>query len=414
MDNLIKEKLEQFNVPYNESHWAEMEGRLNTIRTNKIKRNVMSTIGVSALIAISSYFYYANDNNQLTETKNTDTTEIISAENNTPQKETTLNIKQTEQKNSSDSPTVNLSQNNTTVTDKNVIEEKDIDKTISSPVNVTENTNNTNPKETILSAEFIIFNNYVCMGEEVSFETQEKTVPVSYHWDFGDGTTSVKQNPTHRYNESGKFDVTLTLINRQTGVETKHTERNAVTILPQPQADFSYNETALKHDDNKLKYPYTTFYNKDVSNDNTYVWNFGNGETTTSPNPQTIYNQKGKYTVFLTVKNSYGCYSSTSKNITIQHSFNLYAPNAFTPDGDGENDAFIPKALLGWDVQFEMIITDKTGKVVFQSSDKNEPWKGKLNNIGASLPAGIYLWKVITYDADKNPHQHMGKINLLN
>ena len=67
---------------------------------------------------------------------------------------------------------------------------------------------------------------------------------------------------------------------------------------------------------------------------------------------------------------------------------------------------------MEWDVQFKMSIIDKSSKVVYETSDRYEPWNGKLNNIGQLLDEGIYLWKITAYDADGNPHHHHGKITL--
>ncbi len=40
-DKIIKEGVERFEVPYNDAHWAEMEGRLNKIRSTKIRNNII-------------------------------------------------------------------------------------------------------------------------------------------------------------------------------------------------------------------------------------------------------------------------------------------------------------------------------------------------------------------------------------
>src|SRR5690606_40762833 len=73
----------------------------------------------------------------------------------------------------------------------------------------------------------------------------------------------------------------------------------------------------------------------------------------------------------------------------------------------------IPKALLGWDITFEMMITDKNGKLVYKTTDSAKPWNGRLNNNGELLPNDIYLWKVVTYDAQGNPYHHAGTIQLM-
>ena len=60
-----------------------------------------------------------------------------------------------------------------------------------------------------------------------------------------------------------------------------------------------------------------------------------------------------------------------------------------------------------------MTILDTSGKEIYTTSNKNEPWNGRKNNSGPILNEGIYLWQVTTYDAENNRHQHHGKIHLV-
>ncbi len=415
-DDIIKQKVEQFEVPYNEAHWAEMEGKLNSIRSTKITKNIFSAIGAITILSIASYLIYTNISTTHINTEavanNNKVNEVIVENNknlNTNNNKINKNIATPD----------NIDEITNEVIEPNIIqEEKNSDnKIIETNNNVEEKTNpisiENDGNNTTLNAKFIVYNNKVCLGEKVSFEALTKNLPVSYFWDFGDGTTSNKANPTHIYNESGNYDVTLTLVNRKTGDEIKNTEKNSVAILPQPYAEFSYVEISLSHDDNKLKYPYTEFSSKANENTNSYTWNFGNGETSSSQNPKIIYKKKGDFQVVLTVKNNYGCNNAISKNVSIIQEHNLLAPNSFKPDGDGLNETFIPKALLGWEVQFEMIIIDKASKPIYKTTDKNEPWNGKLNNTGSLLEADLYFWQVITYDAEGTPHRFYGQVNLI-
>ena len=114
-----------------------------------------------------------------------------------------------------------------------------------------------------------------------------------------------------------------------------------------------------------MKFPYTSFVAKNNGLES-YAWNFGNGQTSSQNNPKIIFDKKGSFNTTLMVRNSFGCINSTSKLITIDYPFNLFAPNAFSPNYDGENDTFIPKALLAWEVQFEMLIKNKAGDICFQ------------------------------------------------
>jgi gliding motility-associated-like protein len=408
LEDIIKQKVEQFEVPFNEAHWNSLEAKLHALKIAKIKKNIFLAAGVVAILSVVGFLTYNPAKTTNTEIVDQPANNLI--ENNTSI--TTLDV-------STDNTTsmeVNKNNSSTETTLKEKINPVTPKQTteISTTEQEIKLSNNNEIKEVSpknISAEFIVYNNRICLGEEVSFEVIEKK-NVSYLWDFGDGSTSTKANPKHHYLNDGVYSVHLTVTDVKSGKKVTNEVKNAAEILPLPNADYSYFEVAEKHDANKLKYPYTTFVAKDKSLES-YTWNFGNGKTATIANPKIIFDKKGSFKTTLIVKNTYGCVNSITKMVTIDYPFNLFAPNAFSPNQDGDNDTFIPKALLAWDVQFEMLITNKSGDVVFKSTDKYDGWNGKRNNTGADLEPGIYFWQVITYDAEGNPHQHFGKINLI-
>ncbi len=66
----------------------------------------------------------------------------------------------------------------------------------------------------------------------------------------------------------------------------------------------------------------------------------------------------------------------------------LFAPNAFTPNGDGVNDYF---SIQGAGIEsYSLHIYDRWGKQVFHSNDINQPWDGRHR--GRAMPAGVYHW----------------------
>lgn len=420
-DKIIKQKVEQFEVPYNEAHWAEMDSKLNAIRTTKIKNNILGSVAALAVILVSSYFIFPSTETSKTLNNNIITgnnaTEAVIDRNVNPSNEKSVEINNkiadknaTLNNNSLEESELEIviedSNNENKIDGANVDNDKKENNIV---LNKTEVINNN-----FVNADFIVYNNKACLGEIVSFEPSENKQPVSYTWNFGDGTISREASPKHTYKESHNYTVTLTLVNRQTGKEYTTVQYDIVTVMPIPTANFSYTETSIKHNDNNLKYPYTTFKIKDVSKQSTYKWTFGNGENSTSINGKTIYKKAGNYTAILLVKDKInGCIKSIKKKITIINGANFYVENAFTPNNSGGNETFLPKALLDWEVQFEMTIINKTGKLIYKTSDKNEPWNGKMNNSGQVLNEGIYLWQVITYDCEGIPNRHHGKINLV-
>jgi gliding motility-associated-like protein len=413
-DKIIKQKVEQFEVPYNEAHWAEMDGKLNSMRSAKIKKNIFGSAAVVAVVAISSYFIFSdNTPNKINNIGVVDNTASPITNNDVVIEESTTN---------------NIETNVEEVANESKFEETNIEELVAEPHEIVndevldnqplESEEKSNPtvitNNNSVNSEFIVYNNKVCLGEAVSFESQENDEPVSYTWNFGDGTISHKSNPKHIYKDSHVYTVSLSLLNRQTGKEYTSIQEDVVTIMPKPSATFSYTEVSVQHDDNKLKHPYTTFKIKDANKKNTYSWDFGNGETSKSAIAKTIYKKKGSYTTTLSVKNAVnGCINIVKEKVKIKQGIELYAPNAFTPNGNGGNETFIPKALLGWDVQFEMTVIDKAGNLVYKTSDKSEPWNGKTNNTGNILKEGVYMWQVIIYDFEGHSHTYHDQILLM-
>lgn len=69
----------------------------------------------------------------------------------------------------------------------------------------------------------------------------------------------------------------------------------------------------------------------------------------------------------------------------------LTMPNVFTPNGDGENDVFLP-IVVGDPTVFEMEIRNRWGQVVFSSKSVNTGWDGRIQ--GNTAPDGTYYWTV--------------------
>ncbi|HMG14142.1 MAG TPA: PKD domain-containing protein, partial [Saprospiraceae bacterium] len=134
-----------------------------------------------------------------------------------------------------------------------------------------------------------------CTTLTVNFTDQSTHAPSSWKWIFPGGSpgTSTLQNPTVVYNTSGQFDVTLIAFN-SVGSDTivKH---SYINVLSAPVSSFS----------STINGNVVTFSNSSSSGVS-YLWNFGDGNTSTEINPVHTYSQENTYTVTLTVTNSCG------------------------------------------------------------------------------------------------------------
>src|SRR5262249_33079883 len=113
-----------------------------------------------------------------------------------------------------------------------------------------------------------------------------------------------------------------------------------IKVFPKPAAGFTYTpEKPIENDQDVL------FYNTSTGSDITkFNWFFidDKGYQSKQENTAYFFKNAGTYPVALIIEDIRGCKDSIIKKIVIEEDFIFYAPNAFTPNGDGLNDVFIP------------------------------------------------------------------------
>lgn len=217
----------------------------------------------------------------------------------------------------------------------------------------------------------------------------------AYEWNFGDGHVSSQEVPTHVFTQSGTYTVSLE-VTTAAGCSNNDTTQIAVNIRPRAVAGFEVND-----DDLSIFDPQAQFINTST-NASTANWDFGDGNGSVLFSPSHTYATVGSYTVTLIMNNSFDCPDTTSRIILVSPEFTFYVPNAFTPDGDGKNDVFFGK---GENIaEFEMLIFDRWGEVVFSTQNQNAHWDGTYR--GANEPKqDVYVYKIKIKDSVKG-HYH--------
>ena len=138
-----------------------------------------------------------------------------------------------------------------------------------------------------------------CAPLVVNF-TNTSTGGTSYYWDFGTGTTSVLTNPSTSFTSPGVYTVKLTVY----GPGGPVTTTMSVTVYPDPTVSFTASTTSFCPG---TSVTFTNTTTGGVPGPLTYIWNFGDGGSSTAPNPTHVYNTPGLYTVVLTATNAMGC-----------------------------------------------------------------------------------------------------------
>lgn len=250
-----------------------------------------------------------------------------------------------------------------------------------------------------------------------------------YEWDYGDGRpVETGGSVTHTFDSAGVYNIKLTALSNEPGGGEDYTYKQ-IRVYPNPEAEFSISPKEVMLDPTTLE-ARVKFYNLSQCNDTagcSYVWYFGDGTTAISqerthpysPDPGDFYElgdgTRGiRYDVSLVATTlSGGCTDSTSieNGVTIRGAGEIEFPNAFTPDGRGpeENETFKPKHRGV--IEYELLIYNRWGELIFQTKDYNVGWDGKINNEPAK--PDVYVWKAIGKFTDGRAFEIAGDVTLI-
>jgi PKD repeat protein len=233
-----------------------------------------------------------------------------------------------------------------------------------------------------------------CAPLKVDF-TSTSVYAITYHWNFGDGTSSTLQNPTHFYTNAGTYNVTLMAFGA-TGTDSSMVT-SQILVHPTPVANFQ-SYISISGD---------TAYLADNSIDAwTWLWNFGDGGTSTIQNPYHVYSANGLYNISLIVSNGYGCIDTTSKpafvkinvgvnELSLNSSVQIF-PNPFSSEINigisPEKESTITISLMN--LEGVKIISEK------KTIDKGMQ-QIKMNDFKDKLVPGMYLLQ-IEYNGKKH------------
>lgn len=258
----------------------------------------------------------------------------------------------------------------------------------------------------VMMPDFMLDDTLGCSPHCVTF-TDLSTVGGTRSWDFGDGGTAGDDSiAVHCFNGDDAFDVTLT-ITAADGCSGSYTIVDAVHAQPSPVAAFTATPPVTT-----IKEPEILFTNS--SQDAQYVlWHFGDPDDSTSAefSPRFTYPEVDCYVVRLLVYNDLGCADSTESTICVEDPFALYAPNAFTPNGDGFNDVWGVLTSVGSPKDFELNVFDRWGQVLYTADQKTAPWDGTSG--GTEVPPGIYAWQLRIRSTEGSNEDRRGHITLI-
>ena len=251
-------------------------------------------------------------------------------------------------------------------------------------------------KDTILGHSHVTYAPEVTFSvENACIDSPAKFIPLygsgtyvsDWEWDFGDpnnDTLSTEETPTHIFTYFGLYNVTVTA----SSYGCPKTTDKTILVYPIPYSDFDMTPD-LSGSQGKVKFDNGSIYAQN------YLWDFGNGQTSTVENPIEVYEDDSTYLITLISYNEYGC-SDTSWMEYELFFKGLYFPTAFSPNNPNSEVSLFTPAGVNL-ARYHVQVFDMRGNQVWESEaidDAGRPtesWDGYYE--GRLMPQGLYLWQ---------------------
>jgi gliding motility-associated-like protein len=237
-----------------------------------------------------------------------------------------------------------------------------------------------------------------------------------YEWSYTDGATDNSQNPTHQYNTNGANTATLKLTSAFGCDSTLSLD---VEVYPIPEALF----TPDPDNSTTAALPRFTFNNQSKVENvlgasiTLNEWDFGDlasvDDISTDVSPIYWYPaDTGTFIVTLKVTTDQGCTDEFTYPVVIGPDILVYIPNGFSPDqaGPNANEGF--KAVVNDAIQeYHLIIFNRWGELMFESTDKNEEWDGTYDGLPCQSDVYAYYLQVTSWN--EKEYSYSGTVTLI-
>lgn len=216
------------------------------------------------------------------------------------------------------------------------------------------------------------------------------------YWNFGDNNTGTASTVSHSYADTGVYTIrSYALANN--GCPSDTLSQSIIIYGTYANAG---NDTIVA-----IGQPLQL----QASGGQYYNWSPSIGlSNTDTPNPVAILTEDITYTV--TVFAEAGCATSDEITIKAYKGPEFYVPNAFTPNGDGNNDVFRFTAAGMADIYYFRVF-NRYGQLVYYSKDPKMGWDGTIN--GKPQSADTYVWMIEGKDYTGEPVKKKGTVTLL-
>ncbi len=256
------------------------------------------------------------------------------------------------------------------------------------------------------SAEFYQDTYSGCEPLTVSYSETGNNDNCSYAWYVNENLSSTERNPELIFDNEGTYNITLT-VTSDMGCDSSIAAENPVIVYPKPESEFWYDPLTTN-----IFEPEINFYSQDSEDALQFYWFCDNDLFSIEKNSTFSFENSGVFEVEHVVVNEYFCTDTASKEILISEPQTLWIPNAITPDKPDENGIFKPKYNAVEPNNYKLIIFDRWGMKVFETTNIKKGWNGRNKN-GKVYPIGVYSWIIQYKNSEKKITTQTGYLTLI-
>jgi len=154
-------------------------------------------------------------------------------------------------------------------------------------------------------------------GLAVQFTDTSAGGPTSWQWNFGDGSTSTAENPSHVFSATATYTITLKVSNNSGSKSTSQT----ISVLPASTLIVSFTYSPRSPNPGEV----VQFTDTSIGSPTSWQWNFGDGDASTAQNPNHTFSTAASYAVTLTLMNNTDS-NSASRTINVMPAITIIPP----------------------------------------------------------------------------------------
>lgn len=234
----------------------------------------------------------------------------------------------------------------------------------------------------------------ICAGTPVALNTNGNA-SYTYSWTPSTGLDNPNSmNPTANPDTTTQYIVRVTDVNNCSDTDTI-----VVVVHPIPTVEAGNDVTITTGETTSLK--------ANTSSAGIFIWTPSSGLSCTSCQ-STDANPRLTTRYFVTLTDTNNC--TTKDSVVVYKTCGeLFIPNAFTPNGDVENETF---GVYQSDfTKINMYIFDRWGEKIYETDDLNKPWDGKKD--GENAQQDVYVYVIYAWDCLEQKHKYIGHVTLI-